>query len=359
MDISNSFSEKLIHWYEQNKRDLPWRNTSDPYKIWLSEVILQQTRVDQGKPYYDKFIKAFPQISKLAQADEDNVMQLWQGLGYYSRARNLHRTAKYIYQELKGKFPDSYKELLKLKGVGPYTAAAIASFSFGEVQAVVDGNVIRVISRLFGIQDPVNMPLVRRKIERICGELICKTDPATFNQAIMEFGAIQCTPKKPECGTCIFNMDCKSHLLSLVDEIPAKKRKLEKKDRYIDYFFFYNEQYILLKKRIGKGIWQGLFEGLMVESEKQMETPQFLEDLNKQNDLPKNNTIEGVSDTVKHILSHQNLYIRFWKVSVAMQEDLESFAEKNSMLMVNKRQLLSLGFPIVIWNYLESEFLRK
>ena len=359
MDTYNLFSEKLIHWYEQNKRDLPWRNTSDPYKIWLSEVILQQTRVDQGKPYYDKFIREFPKIGTLAQADEDKVMQLWQGLGYYSRARNLHRTAKYIYKELKGKFPNNYNELLKLTGVGPYTAAAIASFSFGEVQAVVDGNVIRVISRLFGIQQPVNIPSVRRKIELICAELICKTDPATFNQAIMEFGAIQCTPKKPECGICVFNMDCKSHLLNLVDEIPAKKRKSEKKDRYIDYFLFYNEHFILLKKRIGKGIWQGLFEGLMIESDKQIETSKVLDDLKRQNVLPNYSTIEGASDTVKHVLSHQNLYIRFWKVIVSQQEDLESLAAKNSMVMVNRPQLSSLGFPIVIWNYLEREFLEK
>ena len=199
-------SDKLISWYKKNKRDLPWRNTSDPYKIWLSEIILQQTQVVQGLNYYIKFTETFPTVVDLANAPEDKVMRLWQGLGYYSRARNLHKTAQYVASELSGVFPETYIDLLKLKGVGEYTAAAIASFSYNEAVPVVDGNVFRVLSRYFDVETDIAQASAKKEFVALAFEVMPKDNPAIFNQAIMEFGALQCVPKSPDCSICIFNL---------------------------------------------------------------------------------------------------------------------------------------------------------
>src|SRR5688500_8386899 len=216
------FSDKLVKWYIDNKRLLPWRETTDPYRIWLSEVILQQTRVNQGLPYYKEFIKAYPSIIELARAPEQEVLRLWQGLGYYTRARNLHKCAKSIVERHNGKFPETFDELEKLPGIGHYTAAAIASFSFGQPVAVLDGNVFRILSRIFGIDTPINSPDGKRQFTELANELLSKKDPALHNQAVMEFGALFCTPKHPQCQICPFNTTCIAYTHDLLHVLPVK-----------------------------------------------------------------------------------------------------------------------------------------
>ena len=254
------FSNKLIAWYKQNKRDLPWRKTTDPYQIWLSEIILQQTRVDQGLNYYHKFIKKYPNIHSLAQASEKDVLNLWQGLGYYSRARNLHFTAKYISNELNGQFPSKHKEILKLKGVGEYTAAAISSFSYKEVYPVIDGNVYRVLSRIFGVENPIDSTEGKKVFKKLAAELINTKNPDTYNQAIMEFGALQCTPKKPKCEDCPFLLECFAYKNELIAELPKKENKIKQRNRYFNYLVIINDDAFYLNERKEKDIWQGLFD---------------------------------------------------------------------------------------------------
>ncbi len=229
------FSNTLINWYLQNKRELPWRNTKNPYYIWLSEIILQQTRVAQGLPYYLNFITTFPTVKALANTSEEEVLKLWQGLGYYSRARNLHATAKHISAELNGIFPNNYADLLKLKGVGEYTAAAIASFSYNEDIAVVDGNVFRVLSRFFGVESDISDNKTRKEFQSLANSILPKGKASDFNQAIMEFGAIQCVPKSPNCSDCIFNTNCYALQKNKVGELPVKTKKIKIKNRFLNY----------------------------------------------------------------------------------------------------------------------------
>ncbi len=311
-----NFSNILLQWYTFNKRELPWRNTNNPYFIWLSEIILQQTRVDQGLPYYLRFIKLFPKITDLANAKEDKVLKLWQGLGYYSRARNLHYSAKYIVKYYDGKFPKQYDHIINLKGVGTYTAAAIASFSFGLPYAVVDGNVIRVLSRFFGIQIPFETTLGKKKYQQMAQDLLSRRYPAKNNQAIMEFGAIQCTPKRPKCVSCPFIRSCVAYNTNIVHELPVKLKKIKIKNRYLNYLVIKNKNTVILEKR-NEGIWEGLYEFPFIEyptrhSEKKVllsdEWTNFFKNINYE--------IELVSNEFSHKLSHQHIYAKFWIVSI-------------------------------------------
>ena len=254
------FYKKLIYWYLQNKRELPWRTTTQPYFIWLSEIILQQTRVNQGIPYYLKFVKSFPTIEILANASEENVLKLWQGLGYYSRARNLHLTARYITNQLNGVFPKNYKELIKLKGLVDYTASAISSVWFNEPRAVVDGNVYRVLARVFGIDIPINSSRGINEFKNLAQQLVDTKQPGIYNQAIMEFGARYCVPQNPNCNTCIFNDRCIAFQKQLVSELPVKLPKTS----IINFFFNYiviisEDDKTVLRQRTEKGIWQKLY----------------------------------------------------------------------------------------------------
>ncbi len=268
MEFMN-FSKALISWYLQNQRDLPWRKTVNPYNIWLSEIMLQQTRVAQGLPYYLSFIEAFPTVHDLANAEEEKVLKLWQGLGYYSRARNLHATAKFVSKELKGNFPNSYKELLKLKGVGEYTAAAIASISFNENVAVVDGNVFRVLARYFGVEQDISDSKSKKTFQELANSLVPKNNAANFNQAIMEFGAIQCTPKSPDCNNCIFNKSCFALQKKKVNQLPIKTKKTKIKDRFLNYVIVKDsDAKFLIEKRTENGIWKNLFQFPLIETEK-------------------------------------------------------------------------------------------
>ncbi|WP_179004279.1 A/G-specific adenine glycosylase [Winogradskyella forsetii] len=314
------FKHKLINWYSINKRQLPWRETRNPYHIWLSEIILQQTQVKQGLPYYEQFVTQYPTIFDLADASETSVLKLWQGLGYYSRARNLHYTAKHIVDELHGHFPDNYNDLLKLKGVGDYTASAIASIAFNEVAAVVDGNVYRVLSRYFGIETPINSTLGIKEFKTLANSLIDEDQPATYNQAIMEFGALQCKPKNPDCNICPLKNGCMALQKKMVDVLPVKLKKTKVTTKYFNFLVFIdNNQQTLFEKRAKKGIWQNLYQFPLVESEKSLNSEEF-HLLNLEDSFlslkPFDYSLYNDVDIV-HKLSHLHLYTKFWIIEVA------------------------------------------
>lgn len=310
-----SFSENIIKWYHFNKRDLPWRETTDPYKIWLSEVILQQTRVAQGLEYYHTFSEQFPTVNDLASAEEDFVLRLWQGLGYYSRARNLHKAAKIVVAQHAGQFPTDYHSLLTLPGIGEYTAAAVASFSANEVQAVLDGNVFRVLARFFGIKEPINSPKGKKIFLALANELIDSSNPALYNQAIMEFGALQCKPKSPDCATCPISSTCYAFTHDEVGILPLKLKKTKNRDRYFNYFIVREDDRILVNKR-GKGdIWQHLYDFPLIESTEDPEPGTWINHEEIAKAFGSNITFKYVSTRYKHVLSHQNIYARFFEIT--------------------------------------------
>lgn len=313
-------SEIIIGWYKKNARDLPWRNTDDPFLIWMSEIILQQTRVNQGLSYYIKFAARFSDVRSLAEADEQEVMRLWQGLGYYSRARNMLFAARQVMDEYEGKFPADHKTLLQLKGIGPYTAAAIASIAYNEAVAVVDGNVSRVLSRLFAVKEPVNSTLGIRTIQEMADEILDTKDPGTHNQALMEFGALQCLPVNPDCDACPAKLQCMAYAENIVKELPVKLKTVKVKSRYFYYVLIEDGGHIYFRKRTGDDIWKSLFEFPMFESAKEMSDGELLRELIS---LPELEGLDGVaysihkiSDQIKHVLTHRNIFARFVHVEV-------------------------------------------
>lgn len=341
------FKKELINWYSINKRDLPWRNTKNPYFIWLSEIILQQTQVKQGLPYYEAFIKQYPTIAMLANAPEDEVLKLWQGLGYYSRARNLHYTAKYITEELKGHFPDNYNTLITLKGVGDYTASAIASICFNEPTAVVDGNVYRFLSRLYGIDTPINSTKGQKEFKALASSLIDKQRPAVFNQAIMEFGARQCKPKSPDCTACPFIDSCIAYNERRIDQLPIKLKKTKVTKKHFNFIVCIDpEKNILFEQRTSKGIWQNLYQFPLIESEKSIGASEF-HLLRTDETLLKGVSYEyylyNEQDRI-HKLSHQHLHTKFWILEV--KEQL-----KNSIPI---SEIKSYPTSILISNFIEE-----
>ncbi|GAL73754.1 A/G-specific adenine glycosylase [Nonlabens ulvanivorans] len=313
-----SFHQLLIKWYEIHKRDLPWRATQDPYRIWLSEVILQQTRVNQGLPYYENFVNTYPTVYQLAAAPQENVLKLWQGLGYYSRARNLHMAAQQVV-DMGGLFPDSYKELLKLKGVGDYTAAAIASFAYKEVVPVVDGNVYRVLSRIYGISTPINESAGIKEFKKLASQLIDHNQPDVYNQAIMEFGALQCLPRNPDCGTCPFSDDCIALSDNRIDELPVKIKKAKVKKLHHHYIVLQTPQdNTMLQERPQSGIWAGLFEFPFIESDGALLSVEFRDKLQQQEWWSGFRFRESVynHDPIIHKLSHRKIHAYFWIVEI-------------------------------------------
>lgn len=340
------FYKTLIKWYLQNKRNLPWRNTANPYPIWLSEIMLQQTRVAQGMPYFFAFTAAFPTIYDLANADEEQVLKLWQGLGYYSRARNLHKTAQIVAHEMNGVFPDNYKDLLQLKGIGDYTAAAIASFSYNECVPVVDGNVFRVLSRYFDLKTDIAQASAKKEFSALAFELMPKDNPALFNQAIMEFGALQCVPKNPNCSICVFNESCAALQKGIVDQLPVKSKKLKVRNRYFNYIIAIDDkENTIIQKRTAKGIWHNLYEFPLIETEKEEDFETIAPQI--QNCFSGNEVVsvlEYNSESIIHKLSHQHLHIKFWKAIVkgviSNGLDLETVKK--------------FPFPIVIHNFIEN-----
>lgn len=343
-----NFSNSLIQWYLKHKRDLPWRDTQNPYPIWLSEIILQQTRVAQGLPYFVAFYEAFPTVFDLANANEDQVLKLWQGLGYYSRARNLHETAKFVAMNCNGVFPSSYQSLLKLKGVGEYTAAAIASFAYQEPVPVVDGNVYRVLSRYFNVSIDISSNAAKKEFTKLAYEVMSKDDPATFNQAIMEFGALQCVPKNPNCGDCIFNSSCAALQKKKVAELPIKSKKVKVTRRYFNYLFFSDEnQNTLINKRVGKGIWENLYEFPLVETDSELEIPEVISLIQEKfgYQFQIREIIPYNTESIQHKLSHQQLYIRFWNLTV-----VELFSNG---IPIN--ELVNFPFSKLLSNFIERE----
>jgi A/G-specific adenine glycosylase len=344
------FSKRLLKWYKINKRDLPWRGTTDPYKIWLSEVILQQTQVIQGLTYYLKFVKHYPDVKFLAKAPSDEVMKHWQGLGYYSRARNLHEAAKMVADKHKGVFPKTYDEIRELKGVGDYTAAAIASLAFNLPYAVVDGNVYRVLSRVFGIDLAIDSTEGKKYFQKLADELLDKKEAANYNQAVMEFGALYCRPVNPDCANCIFIDKCVAFQKQKVSELPFKSKKTKVRDRYFNYVVFRYKNDLYLQKRTKKDIWQDLYEFFLIETDKKQKPEAILK--NKMlNEMvsPKNMILKSVSKDYKHILSHQNLHTIFYLV------ELKLLLKTKSLKKVNIKSLNKYALPRLIEKYLKDE----
>ncbi|MFO0356532.1 MAG: A/G-specific adenine glycosylase [Sphingobacteriaceae bacterium] len=311
------FGNTLIKWYKIHKRDLPWRETKDPYKIWLSEIILQQTQVAQGLAYYYKFIDAYPTVKDLAAASQDDVLKNWQGLGYYSRARNLHETAKKIVHDHKGKFPNTYSNIISLKGIGAYTAAAIASFSYDLPHAVVDGNVYRVLSRVFGIETPINSTNGKVQFQQLADELLIKKQAAIYNQAIMEFGSQQCKPVNPNCEECVLQTKCFAFANDQLNKLPVKLNKTKIKNRYFNYFYIEDKnKTVFINQRKGKDIWEGLFELYLVESLKEADLKQLLQNKDLKKIIGNAYAIAPETKQFKHILSHQHLHTTFYKIKL-------------------------------------------
>lgn len=311
-------SAVLIDWYSRNKRDLPWRDTKDPYCIWISEIILQQTRVVQGYDYYQRFIQRFPDAESLAFADQEEVLKYWQGLGYYSRARNLHEAAKIIMNDFGGLFPRDYKDILSLKGIGEYTAAAIASFVWNQPYPVVDGNVFRVLSRLFAIDTPIDTGGGKKQIAELAQSLMDPKHAGLHNQAIMEFGALQCVPQNPDCEKCPFVDSCLGYVSGNVMQFPVKRNKIKTRNRYFNYFFITYKGDTYLQRRSGKDIWEGLFEFPLIETEglKDFEALQTTESFKALFDMTGQPVFSIEKAGVKHVLSHQVLYVTFYKVEI-------------------------------------------
>lgn len=342
-----SVTERLSDWYDADRRHLPWKETDDAYKIWLSEIILQQTRVEQGRPYYLRFIDRYPTVADLAAAPQDDILKLWEGLGYYSRARNLHAAAKWIVDERNGKFPDSYEELLKMKGVGTYTAAAIASFAYREAVAVVDGNVYRFLSRYYGISEPIDTTAGKKVFSQKAAEILDRDDPGRHNQAIMDFGAIMCTPKGPSCSECPFATDCTAYHKDMTQAFPVKANRLKKRDRFFEYYIVMDKGRVAIEKRAGKDIWQGLFQFPMREFKAfadQMEVPPFLRDISRRIGTP--------SPVYRQVLSHQHIYARFVVVAI---EDLDAETWPETWQIIPIRDLNDYAFPRTIRTFLDSD----
>ncbi len=348
-----NIGQELIKWYHQNKRDLPWRNTRDPYKIWISEIVLQQTRVDQGLEYYLRFVERFPNIKILAGALEDEVLKYWQGLGYYSRARNLHYSAKYIINKLNGKFPNSYLELKKLKGVGDYTAAAIASFAYNENVPLVDGNVYRFLSRFYAEQTPIDSTQGKRLFFTLAKEMLESHKALVFNQAIMEFGALQCKPASPDCPVCPFNSKCLSYAKNKVNDYPIKSKKIKVRNRYLNYLHIILKDSILLKKREDNDIWKGLYELPLIETKSESSIKALFK-MKEWKSIFKETDLHIIDEPRKitHRLSHQQLHIIFYQIKIEHNFDsLNSFTDYTKILI---EDIDKYAVPKVIENYLAN-----
>lgn len=343
-----TFAKRLINWYTESKRDLPWRKTKDPYPVWLSEIILQQTRVEQGLPYWERFMDAFPTVTAMAEASQEQILRLWQGLGYYSRARNLHAAARHIANDLNGVFPDTYATIIQLKGVGPYTAAAIASICFDEAKPVVDGNVYRFASRFFGIKNDISKSGTRKIFEEELQKEIPFEQPGDFNQAMMEYGATVCAPK-PLCDVCVFRADCHAYANDLQKMLPVKSGKLKVKNRYFNYIVFSYENLLFLKKRGAKDVWEGLFDFFLIEQEANEEM--VLKQVEKEFGL-SSLSIKDISETYVHILSHQKIHARFYELNIS-QKDLNSIAQSGELKAYSVEEVLNLPKPKLIVNYLQ------
>lgn len=344
-------SEIIFEWYKNNRRDLPWRETRDPYRIWLSEIILQQTRIAQGKDYYLRFIERFPDIESLAAAEDQEVMKLWQGLGYYSRARNLLFAARQVMTDLQGVFPTDYSGLLKLKGVGKYTAAAIASIAYNEAVPVLDGNVYRVISRLFAVKEAVNSPAGQKVFFYFAGELLNPDHPGDHNQAMMEFGALQCIPVNPDCGACPLSSMCMAYRDGIVSDFPVKEKKRPLRYRFFTYLVFDFEGRTYIARRDGNDIWREMYEFPLIEHESLPELSELGREISEFTDLGSMDfQITAISEIRKHQLSHQQIHARFVKIKILKN----TYKGKADWKNVNFVSVADYPLPRLIDKYLET-----
>ena len=346
-----TFSEQIIVWYQQHKREMPWRGIRDPYRIWLSEIILQQTRVEQGLPYYEKFVKSFPTVKHLATAPADKVMKLWQGLGYYSRARNLHATAKEIVKTHKGKFPDEHADIIKLKGIGEYTASAILSFAFEKSYPVVDGNVYRLLSRYFGVDTPIDSGKAKKEFYVLAQSLIDGHPPGIFNQAIMEFGSVQCKPANPDCMHCPLHESCFAFRNKIVQDLPVKAKAAKARNRYFHYLVIRQNGKLFLNKRTAKDIWKNLYDFPLIETAKRTTAKKLMLAKEWKGYFKGVKMKTGrVSSDHKHLLSHQTIHARFYEIELKRGEVLKD----KGIIAVSSKQLKRYAVPKLIERYLES-----
>ena len=350
-----NFSKKLVSWYLENKKILPWRSTDNPYFIWLSEILLQQTRVEQGLQYYNNFIYRFPEIKSLAEAKEEEILKLWQGLGYYSRARNLHFASKQIINDYNGEFPDKYEDILKLKGIGPYSAAAIASIAFNLPYSVIDGNVLRVISRVFGIKTPVDSTLGKKEINAVLNNLIDKKNPGTFNQALMELGALVCKPQNPLCNNCVFINECFAYNNKSISLLPFKSKIVKQRNRFFYYIVITSTDkigsYIYINKRIHKDIWKNLYDFPLIETENEFSFSDNSIFKAIENFLNTDKfTIKSISGQYKHKLSHQTIYAHFIELQI---DSIDKLKILENYYNINIEDLSKYPIPKLIDNYIE------
>lgn len=344
------FTTHLLQWNkEKNRRQMPWKGEKDPYKIWLSEIILQQTRVEQGLAYYNRFIKKYPTINKLAAAPEINVFKLWEGLGYYTRCKNLIYTAKFISHDLNGKFPETYESILKLKGIGPYTASAISSFAYNLPYAVVDGNVMRVLSRFFGINTPIDSDEGKKKFTLLANELINKKWPALYNQAIMDFGATVCKPQLPLCSTCYLQAECTAFKKNSVKEYPFKKGKMIKRNRWFYYIIAEYRGCVYIRKRIQKDIWQNLHEFILIEKDTMVKPASILASKQFMKIAGKKFKLVNISAVIKQQLTHQTIYGCFIHILLDKKSLLKDYE------LIEKPGIEQLAFPKLITTYVAGE----
>lgn len=343
-----SFNSLILIWFDKNKRNLPWRDQFDPYKIWLSEIILQQTRIAQGTGYYNRFVENYPTLKSLAEADEQMILKLWQGLGYYSRARNLHFTANYINSELNGEFPSNFLELKKLKGIGDYTAAAIASIAFNEPVPAIDGNVFRVFARYFNIELDISQPKTKTYFFNLGKEIIDQKRPGDFNQAVMELGATICTPTNPDCMNCPVNQSCEAFAKKKVSELPVKSKKLKITHRFLHFLDISNGDQVLIKKRTEKDVWMNLYNFPIIELTKEESLPSKLQEYN----ITK--PFRLMKEEV-HLLSHQKLHISFWKAELDQEEFIRLQKEFNSEI-ISIEEIHQYPYPKPMEKYLDTEY---
>jgi A/G-specific adenine glycosylase len=354
------FSNKLLHWYDNaEKRDLPWKKNADPYHIWLSEIMLQQTRVEQGTPYFIKFTATYRNITELANAPEDEILKLWQGLGYYARARNMHFSAKTVRDKYEGIFPSEYEQIRALKGIGDYSAAAIASFAFGLPYAVVDGNVYRVLSRFFGIETPIDSAEGKKIFQQLASELLNKNRPGDYNQAIMDFGATLCKPTNPLCSECPLATNCKALKNKKIDVLPVKGKKMTKRKRFFYYFVWKSPEGKTIIRKRGKGdIWAGLYDFPLIETEKE-ESFLILQQSDFWKTWVKDTAIEKksvkFSTTYRQLLTHQNILAIFVEISGKIPAYFFENTDYKSIDIVN---LFDFALPKTIQGYLENDLLQ-
>ncbi|MDB5144868.1 MAG: mutY [Mucilaginibacter sp.] len=345
-----NFSDELVQWYLQNKRELPWRNTTDAYVIWLSEIILQQTRVEQGLPYFHRFIEKYPDVRSFAAADEGDILNLWQGLGYYSRGRNMLKTARQVVEEFGGEFPVGYKELIGLKGIGGYTAAAISSFAANEAKAVVDGNVFRVLARYFGISEPINSTKGKKIFQDIADELLNKEHPGLHNQAMMEFGAMLCKPKSPDCGICPVRAGCYAFNNDAIAALPQKLKTVKIRERYLNYLLITDGDTILMNKRDEKDIWANMYDLPLIEMPVRLSSSEVVALPQVKEFFGEEITIIDTFPIKKHVLTHQHLHAQFIQIAN------RPIKLEQKWFYTNVNNLEKLPLPKIIFIFINNLF---